>query len=271
MSNIAAAERTEKISFANCVNCGKYIETELKGKTLYCCPECTEKSGKCGICGRYFNIDNLHIDSLKCRIIFNINKKGFPFIQKTNLKLFIIGNPFIRAELISQRLSLVLKLPVFMSEQLRIENALSPERLKEKIDEKIKAENLTDHFIFLSNSNNADFIEELMGIFQFDKCIIINNTDHESEQNHLKFQICTKCGNINSFSEPDYEGKSECLICRNEFFRTTEGETSIQQKLKNFRVCESYLYSAFPDKCVSFNFEDIPDTVNSIVKYLIYT
>jgi len=271
MADSVTAEITETTSYSNCVNCGKYIETDLKGKTLYCCPDCTEKTGKCGICGKFYNLEEMHIGSMKCKIIFDLNKKGFPFIRQTKLNLFIIGNPFIKTELISQRLSLVLKLPVFMSEQLRIENALSPEYLKERIDAKIKAENLSNYFVFLSNSNNIDFIEEMKGKFQFDRYIIISNPESVSEPDHLKFQICTECGNINSFSEPDYEGKSECLICGNEFFRTTEGETSIQQKLKNFRDCENYLISSFPEKCVKFDFSDITGTVNSIVKYFIYT
>ncbi len=265
-----------KASYSRCINCGKYIETYIKGKSLYCSSPCTEYFGKCDICGKYYSNTVMHYDSVKCMVKFDINKKGNPFIRQTLLKIFLTGSPLLNTELLTERLSLVLKLPVFMSEQFRIDDLLSSSEIQTRVNQKIKAENISEHFIFLGNTHNIDFLEDLFKSFAFDKFVIFRKSEQPDITSNqytesTKNQICTQCGNVNCFSQSDYEGKTECLVCGNEYFRTTEGESAIHQKIKNYRDCEDYISSSFPEKCIFVNFTTIHDTVNEIVKYLIYT
>ncbi len=261
----------KKPSYNKCINCGKYIETEIKDKSLYCCSTCYEKYSCCNICNQYYDAEKTHTDSLKCLIHFDLNKDKKPFIRQTKLKLFISGNPIINIELLSSRLSNILKLPLFISEQFRIENKFSIPQIKKIINQKIETQNLSDYFIFLGNSYNIDFLSELFKEIIFDKIITIDNSNSPAHYNNSKFQICANCGNINSFFQPDYEEKSRCIVCGNDSYRTYEEDNSISQQVKNYQECKDFISSIAADKYINFNFTTMQETVNEIVKYFIYT
>jgi len=257
----------KKTVYNKCVNCGRYIETEFMDKSLFCCKECYENYSWCNICNQYYNTEKTHDESLKCKIIFDINQKKKPYIKQTILKLFVLGNPLLGMELISGNLSLVLKLPLFMSEKFRIENQFTPLQIKNNIQQKIEAENHPNYYIFLCNSYNTDFISELFAELSFDKIIII---DKDEISHNSKIHVCSNCGNINSFSLPDSEDKTECIICGSNNYRTSEEDIATINKLKNYQECKDFIPS-IATTSKNINFTTIPETVNEIVRYLVYT
>jgi len=254
--------------YNKCVNCGKYIETEAKDKSLFCCSECYEQYSICNICNQYFNTKTTHDESLKCKIIFDINQKKKPYIKHTLFKLFILGNPLLSIEMISEHLSYVLKLPLFISEKFRIEDQFTALQIKNYIKQKIEPENLQNYYIFLCNSYNTEFISELFKELSFDQIITIDSEKNANK--NIKIQICNNCGNINCFSQPDSEDKSNCIICDNSHYRISEEDITTISKVKNFQECKS-LISSITATCKYMNFTTIPETVNEIVKYLVYT
>lgn len=285
----AALKKMEPLSYSRCVNCGKYIQTSLKEKTLYCCNECVLMYAECGVCGRYYLKESNHFDSLKCLVKFDVNKKGMPYIRQTMLKLLVTGNPLSEIELLAERLSVVLKLPLFVSEQFRIEESLEPDKIREHIEAKLKSENLPDFYIFLLNTYNPDFIGELSSKLTFDRFVIVdkdneccfcrhNSSGINSNLTHaaaavplVKNMICTNCGNINCFSKPDFEGNIGCLVCGNKYFTTSEYEATAGQKIKNYQDCVKYIDNNFSGKCLFFETGETRETVNRITQFLIYT
>ena len=105
----------KKPVYGKCVNCGKYIESEIKDKSLFCNNKCYEQYSCCNICNHYYNTEKTHDESLKCKIIFDINQDKKPYIKHTLLKLFILGNPLFGIEMMAQKLSNRLKLPFFLA------------------------------------------------------------------------------------------------------------------------------------------------------------
>ena len=258
--------------YNKCVNCGRYIETELKNKSLFCCHDCYEKYISCNICNQYFNIDKTHAESLKCKIIFNTNQNKKPYIKHTLLKLFIFGNPLINLEMLTNRLSLIFKLPFFISEQFRIENKFTILQIKTHIKQKIKAENLRDYFIFLCNSYNTDFISEILKDLSFDQIITIDSEKYDinNDDNDIKLQICNNCGNINSFFMADSDDNNRCIICNSNQYRISEENITITNMLNKYQECKDFISLVDTNK-KHINFTTLFDTANEIVRYFVYT
>lgn len=268
--------------FTKCINCNKLVNLIEGAKSQYCSISCSEKFQKCPVCGKYFTIsDQQHHNSLKCLIDFDIDKTGKPFIKQTSFKIFISANPLYSGELVSKQIAENLKLPLFMSEQIRIESALSLSQVKTHIEENMKKEKNDKYFIYIDNSYSYDFIEEFHKSFNFDKYIIIGKEKTEElaeDYNTSSVKLCTKCGNINCFSELSKTGKEfltaeslKCLICDNQFFRTTVENATIRQKLKNYESCKNHIIQLFHDKYVNFDFMlSSLKTSDEILKYFIY-
>ena len=257
----------KKPVYNKCVNCGRYIETDVKNKSLFCSNECYENYSCCSICNQYYNAEKAHDESLKCKIIFDINQKKKPYIKHTLFKLLIFGSPLVGIEMVSGNLSNVLKLPLFISEKFRIENQFTLSQIKNHIKHKIEAENLQNYFIFLCNSYNIEFISELFSELSFDIVIAIDSG--KIANNNLKIQICSNCGNINCFFKPDADS-SECIICGNNYYRDSEEDIATINKIKNYQECKSFV-SSMATVYKYINFTTVPETVNEIVKYLVYS
>jgi len=259
----------KKSDYNRCINCGKYIETEVRDKSLFCCPECLEQYSCCNICSQYYNTEKTHADSLKCKLVFSLNHKKKPYIKHSMFRIFILGNPLFNTEMMSDILSHVFKLPLFISEKFRIENQLNISYIKKHIKQRIEAEKLQNCFIFLCDSYDVDFIPELLNELSFDKIIIID-TNEEKENSSLNLKICNNCGNINSFSEPMEHGEeSVCTICGNINYNTSENNTIIANKLKNYQICKDFIDSTTAYKHI--NFTTITETAREIVRYFAYT
>ena len=263
---------SDKKPFYNkCVNCGKFIVTENKEKSLFCSNQCYEKYSSCNVCNQYYNIEKTHAESLKCRIIFDINQKKKPYIKKTLFNLFIFGNPLFNIEIVSEHLSQVLKLPLFISEKFKIKRQFELSQIKNNIKQIIEEKKLPNYYIFLCNTYNSEFISELFSDidFSFDQIIAIDNEKKANDS--LELQICNNCENINSFFQPDPEEESECLICGNNYFRVAEeSDITIINKLKNYQECKNFV-STVSSAYKSINFTTESETVNEIVKYLVDT
>ncbi|MCL2293268.1 MAG: hypothetical protein FWC36_00140 [Spirochaetes bacterium] len=260
----------KRAAYNKCVNCGKYIETEIQDKSLFCSTECYEKYSSCNICSQYFIIENTHAKSLKCKIFFDTNQKKRPFIKQTMLTLFMFGNPLLNIELLSRNLSRVLKLPLFISEKFRIEDQFDVLQIKNQIKQKIEIENLQNYFIFLCNSHDTDFISKLFDEFAFDKIIAIESesSNEKSADSDLKLEICNNCENINSFFLPDDADENKCMICGSNSFRTSEKDIIIANKLKKYEESKSFIYSSTSaEKHINFTTEK----VGEIVKHFVYT
>jgi hypothetical protein len=255
--------------YNKCINCSKYIETEIKDKSLFCSNECYEQFSCCNIFSKYYNTEETHAESLKCKIFFGINHKKKPYIKQTMLKLLISGNPLINIEMVSDHLSRILKLPVFISEKFRIENKFNLAEIKNCIKQKIEAENLKNYFIFICNSYDTDFISELLkdSELSFDKIITIDS--EKPDDNDLNIKICSKCGNINTFFQADNEDESKCIICNSGNYKASE-EYIISNKLKEYLECKNLLAS-IPTAYKYIKFSTTSETVHEIVEYLVYT
>ena len=258
------------ISFKNCRNCGKYLQEQLKKNRNLCSEECSLSYSTCKTCGTYFlrkNPEN-HYCSVRCRMLFNLNKSGYPYIKTTPYKLVITGNPVINIELIATRLALVLKLPLLMTEQIKISNKLTAENVIDKISGLKETENNGEFFLLLCNSYEIDFIREFNSKFDIDMIIDIKRKKNSQEtEPNLR---CDKCSNINTFSDPDAEKKRKCLICGNNVYKKVENITAVKTKERNYYEITEYLEASFPDKYFRFTGETIRKTVNVITASLVY-
>lgn len=257
----------KKPFYSKCINCGRYIESEIKDKSLFCNNKCYENYSCCNICNQYYKTEDTHDESLKCKVVFDINQNKKPYIKQTLLKLCILGNPLFSIEMISEKLSNRLKLPLFISEKFRIRNQFTLLEIKNHINQRIEKENLQNFFIFLCNTYNIEFISELFTEFSFDKIISIDS--EKSANNSPEIQICENCGNMNSFFETGNEHERECLICGSASYKKPEEDVTIANRFKNYQECKSFISSASAYKYI--NFKNVSETVTEIVRYLAYT
>jgi len=183
------------------------------------------------------------------------------------LKIFIFGNPLLNMMMISDRLSSVLKLPLFVSEKFRIGSQLNISQIKNYIEQRIKAEKLQDYFLFLCNSYDTDFISELLNEISFDKIITIDSENINNNTSAL--YACNSCGNINSFFQTDDENESTCAICGNSYYKTTEEDILVTNKLKSYQECKSFISSTTTYKHIDFT--TAPETAREIIKHLVFT
>ena len=258
------------MQYTRCVNCGRFLQTEPSEKSIYCSVNCMEKFRICPICGNYYLSESDHnSDSLKCSFLFSLNKKRKPFIKETFFNTLITGDPHINNELVSEKLSNVLKLPLIISEKLRLEKNLSADTVNEKINIYSNQEKKSGFFIFLLDSYDPDLLKDLISKIIFTRIIIIESKAEESADSLQ--QLCTECGNINSFSEPDSDGKTTCIICGNRFFRHDKNSSSMLHRNKSFRECRELLLASLPERCVSMIYSNPKNTVNEIVNIFVYS
>ena len=258
------------INYKNCRNCGSYIQTQLKRKNNVCSRACTEYYQKCKTCGNYFLNDSKIREycSIKCRMVFSINKKGYPYIKTTPYKIIITGDPLVNNEIIAVKLSKVLKLPLLMTEQVKKESSLSVNNILHEINKLKETENNGEYFILLANSYDFDFISDFNTAFDIDMMINISNKgQYPASEETVR---CEDCSNINSFSNPDIENNRHCLICGCPEYKKLENIAAVNTKERNYNEIINYLRTSYPDKYAEFEIDDIKNTVNTITAYFVY-
>ncbi len=258
------------INFKNCTNCGKFIKTQLKNRNNICSSECSRKYSICKTCGNYFLSESVNnkFCSVKCRMIFSLNKKGYPYIKTTPYKIIVTGDPVINNEVLAHRLSKVLKLPVLMTEKIKREQNLTANNVFYEIEKLKDNENNGDFFILLCNSYEYEFVEEFTKKQKIDLIVNIKNR----RENYREDEIirCDECSSINSFSEPDFEGKTHCMICGCPDYKKIDTVSAINTKVGNYREIINYLKNSFPETYLEFPVENIKNTINKITSYFVY-
>lgn len=258
------------INYKNCVNCGKFIKTSLKNRNTICSKECNSFYCKCHTCGTYFLSDSIdsHYCSIKCRMFFSLNKKGYPYIKTTPYKIIITGDPVINNEVIALKLSNVLKLPLLITEQIKREKQLSANNVFLEIEKLKNNENNGDFFILLCNSYEYEFVSEFLSLHDIDMVINIKNRRENFRDDEII--RCDECANINSFSEPDFEGNTHCMICGCPDYKRIDTPAAINTKERNYKEILDFLKKTIPEKYEEFYIEDIKSTVNKITAFFVY-
>lgn len=258
------------INYKNCRNCGNYIQTQLKRKNNICSKACTDFYQKCRTCGNHFLSDSKEKDycSIKCRMVFNINKKGYPYIKTTPYKIIITGNPLVNNELVAVKLSKVLKLPLLITEKVKKESNLSVNNILKEIDKLKETENNGEYFMLLADSYDYDFINDFNTALDID--MMINITNKEQYPVSEEAIRCEDCSNINSFSNPDIENNRHCLICGCPEYKRLENIAAVNTKERNYNEIINYLQISYPDKYAEFTMNDVKNTVNKITEYFVY-
>ena len=259
------------INFKNCSNCGKFMKTQLKNVKNICSKECSRTYSKCSTCGDYFLTDSpdTKFCSIKCKMIFSLNKKGYPYIKTTPYKIMITGDPVIINEIIAHKLSKVLKLPLLMTEKIKRETSLTANNVFYEIEKLKDTENNGDFFILLCNSYDIEFITEFTSRYKIDMIINIKNRREDfREDENIR---CDECSCINSFSEPDFEGKTHCLVCGCPDYKKIDTPAAINTKERNYMEIEEYFRSSFSDIYKEFPVENITETINKITSFFVYS
>ncbi len=259
------------INYKNCVNCGKFIKTQLKNRRNICSRDCSLKYHICSTCGNYFLTDSSDAKycSLKCKMIFNINKKGYPYIKTTPYKIIMTGDPIINNEIIALRLSKVLKLPLLMTEKIKRQMQLTSNNVFYEIEKLKDTENNGDFFILLCNSYEYEFVADFTSRHDFNMIIDIKNRRESFRKDDV--YRCDECSCINSFSEPDFEGRKHCLICGCEDYKHIDTPAAVNTKERNYREINSFLKNSYPDKYREFHVESVSNTVNKITSFFVYS
>ena len=156
-----------------------------------------------------------------------------------------------------------------MTEKIKRETDLTANNVFYEIEKLKDTENNGDFFILLCNSYDLEFLSDFTSRYDIDMFINIKNR----RENFRSDEIirCAECSCINSFSEPDYEGSTQCMICGSPEYKKIDTPAAVNTKERNYKEIIDFFRNSFADKYIDFPVENITNTINKITSFSFIT